>query len=141
MSVGYVTGCQMAHVTALAAARYEVLHRAGWDVNRDGLFGAPPIRVVVGAKRHVTVDRALRMLGIGTSSLVVVPADDQGRIDVDAVERALAGGDAPAIVCGQAGEVNTGAFDRPRRAGGRLGERGRLAPHRRRVRAVGGGKP
>ncbi len=111
VSVGYVTGCQMAHVTALAAARYEVLHRAGWDVNRDGLFGAPPIRVVVGAKRHVTVDRALRLLGIGTSSLVVVPADDQGRIDVEAVERALAAGDGPAIVCGQAGEVNTGAFD------------------------------
>ncbi len=111
VSVGYVTGCQMAHVTALAAARYEVLRRAGWDVNRDGLSGAPPIRVVVGAKRHVTVDRALRLLGIGERSLVVVPADDQGRIDIEAVRRTLQDGDGPTILCGQAGEVNTGAFD------------------------------
>ena len=111
VSAGYVTGCQMAHVTALAAARYEVLRRAGWDVNRDGLAGSPPIRVVVGAKRHVTVDRALRLLGLGERSLVVVPADDQGRIDVDAVARTLRTGDGPTIVCGQAGEVNTGAFD------------------------------
>ncbi len=65
VSVAYVTGCQMAHVTALAAARHRVLQEAGWDVAEDGLSGAPPIRVVVGAKRHVTVDRALRLLGIG----------------------------------------------------------------------------
>jgi len=110
-SVGYVTGCQVAHVTALAAARHDVLRRAGWDVNRDGLAGAPPIRVVVGAKRHVTVDRALRLLGIGVRSLVVVPADAQGRIDADATAEALRSADGPAIVCGQAGEVNTGAFD------------------------------
>jgi glutamate/tyrosine decarboxylase-like PLP-dependent enzyme len=111
VSVGYVTGCQMAHVTALAAARYEVLRRAGWNVNRDGLAGAPHIRVVVGAKRHVTVDRALRLLGIGERSLVVVPADAQGRIDVHAAASALREGEGPAIICGQAGEVNTGAFD------------------------------
>jgi glutamate/tyrosine decarboxylase-like PLP-dependent enzyme len=110
-SVGYVTGCQMAHVTALAAARHEVLRRAGWDVNREGLAGAPPIRVVVGAKRHVTVDRALRLLGIGERSLVVVPADGQGRIEASAAAAALHEGDGPAILCGQAGEVNTGAFD------------------------------
>jgi glutamate/tyrosine decarboxylase-like PLP-dependent enzyme len=98
----------MAHVTALAAARHHVLQRAGWDVAQDGLAGAPAIRVVVGEKRHVTIDRALRLLGIGSSSLAVVPADDQGRIRVDELLE-LDGG--PTIVCGQAGEVNTGAFD------------------------------
>jgi glutamate/tyrosine decarboxylase-like PLP-dependent enzyme len=97
----------MAHVTALAAARHAVLERAGWDVEADGLAGSPKITVVVGAKRHVTLDRALRLLGIGASSLVVVPADDQGRMLVDRLP-AL---DGPTIVCGQAGEVNTGAFD------------------------------
>jgi len=111
VSVAYVTGCQMAHVTALAAARHQVLGDAGWDVPADGLAGAPPIRVVVGAKRHVTVDRALRLLGIGSSSLVVVPADDQGRMLVDGLRGALAEGSGPTIVCAQAGEVNTGAFD------------------------------
>ena len=108
VSVGFVTGCQMAHVTALAAARHHVLAGAGWDVVQNGLTGAPPIRVVVGEKRHVTIDRALRLLGIGASSLVIVPSDDQGRMRVDELPD-LAGG--PTIVCGQAGEVNTGAFD------------------------------
>ena len=107
VSVAYVTGCQMAHVTALAAARHHVLAQAGWDVARDGLAGAPPIRVVVGAKRHVTIDRALRLLGIGATSLEVVPVDDQGRMRLDELRL----GYGPAIVCGQAGEVNTGAFD------------------------------
>jgi glutamate/tyrosine decarboxylase-like PLP-dependent enzyme len=107
VSVAYVTGCQMAHVTALAAARHQVLAQAGWDVARDGLAGAPSIRVVVGAKRHVTIDRALRLLGIGATSLEVVPVDDQGRMRLDELRL----GDGPAIVCGQAGEVNTGAFD------------------------------
>ena len=64
-SIGYVTGAQMAHVTGLAAARFHVLSAAGWDVDRDGLTGAPPVRVLVGEKRHVTVDRALRLLGLG----------------------------------------------------------------------------
>ena len=107
-SAGFVTGCQMAHVTALAAARHHVLATAGWDLTQDGLTGAPPLRVVVGAKRHVTIDRALRLLGIGASSLVVVPADDQGRMLVGELPD-LSGG--LTIVCGQAGEVNTGAFD------------------------------
>ncbi|HEY8406535.1 MAG TPA: pyridoxal-dependent decarboxylase [Gaiellaceae bacterium] len=107
VSAAFVTGCQMAHATALAAARHAVLERAGWDVEADGLAGSPKITVVVGAKRHVTLDRALRLLGIGASSLVVVPADDQGRMLVDRLP-AL---DGPTIVCGQAGEVNTGAFD------------------------------
>lgn len=108
VSVAYVTGCQMAHVTALAAARHHVLAQAGWDVAAGGLAGSPPIRVVVGEKRHATVDRALRLLGIGASSLAVVPADDQGRMVVSELPD-LTGG--PTIVCGQAGEVNTGAFD------------------------------
>jgi glutamate/tyrosine decarboxylase-like PLP-dependent enzyme len=107
-SAAFVTGCQMAHVTALAAARQHVLAAAGWDLARDGLGGGPPLRVVVGEKRHVTIDRALRLLGIGTSSLVVVPADDQGRMRVEELPEL---GDGPTIVCGQAGEVNTGAFD------------------------------
>jgi glutamate/tyrosine decarboxylase-like PLP-dependent enzyme len=108
VSVAFVTGAQMAHVTALAAARHHVLARAGWDVAANGLAGAPPIRVVVGERRHVTVDRALRLLGIGASSLEVVPADGQGRMLVDELPD-LGGG--PTIVCGQAGEVNTGASD------------------------------
>src|SRR6266511_618100 len=108
-SVGFVTGAQMAHVTGLAAARFHVLNEVGWDVGRDGLQGGPPVRVVVGAKRHVTVDRALRLLGLGTPT--VVDADDQGRIDPGALREALATGDGPTIVCAQAGEVNTGAFD------------------------------
>jgi glutamate/tyrosine decarboxylase-like PLP-dependent enzyme len=108
VSAGFVSGCQMAHVTALAAARHSVLARAGWDVGRDGLAGSPPLRVVVGEQRHVTIDRALRLLGIGSSSLVVIPADDQGRMRVEELPDL---GGAPTIVCGQAGEVNTGAFD------------------------------
>src|SRR6266536_5143317 len=107
VSGAFVTGCQMAHVTALAAARHHVLAQAGWDVARDGLAGSPPIQVVVGEQRHVTIDRALRLLGIGSSSLVVLPADDEGRMRVDELRLTA----APTIVCGQAGEVNTGAFD------------------------------
>jgi glutamate/tyrosine decarboxylase-like PLP-dependent enzyme len=95
-------------VTALAAARHDVLASAGWNVAREGLAGAPPIRVVVGEKRHVTIDRALRLLGIGASSLAVVPADEQGRLRVDELPDLARG---PTIVCGQAGEVNTGAVD------------------------------
>ena len=83
VSVAYVTGCQMAHFTALAAARHHVLAAVGWDVAANGLAGGPPIRVVVGARRHVTVDRALRFLGIGASSIVPVAADDQGRMRVE----------------------------------------------------------
>jgi glutamate/tyrosine decarboxylase-like PLP-dependent enzyme len=111
VSVAYVTGCQMAHVTALAAARHHVLEQAGWDVEADGLAGAPPIRVIVGEKRHATIPRALRLLGIGEGALVPVTADDQGRMRVDALRAVLAAGSGPTIVCGQAGEVNTGAFD------------------------------
>jgi glutamate/tyrosine decarboxylase-like PLP-dependent enzyme len=106
-SIGFVTGTQMAHVTGLAAARWHVLDAVGWDVGSRGLTGAPPVRVLVGEKRHVTVDRALRLLGLGAPE--VVAADDQGRLVPTAVRDALEEG--PAIVCAQAGEVNTGAFD------------------------------
>ena len=108
-SVGFVTGTQMAHVTALAAARFHVLDVVGWDVNADGLHGAPRIGVLVGAKRHVTVDRALRLLGLGAP--IVVEADEQGRMRPDALAATLAREAGPTIVCAQAGEVNTGAFD------------------------------
>ena len=110
-SFAFVTGCQMAHFTCLAAARHEVLERIGWDLLRDGLAGSPPIRVVVGAKRHVTVDSALRMLGIGSAAITVVAADDQGRMRLDELEAALEAADRPTIVCAQVGEVNTGAAD------------------------------
>jgi glutamate/tyrosine decarboxylase-like PLP-dependent enzyme len=109
-SFAFVTGTQMAHVTALAAARHHVLDVHGWNVERRGLQGAPPIRVVAGAKRHVTLNRALRLIGLGTDALLEVPADDQGRIRADLLRDALRIG-GPAIVCAQAGEVNTGAFD------------------------------
>jgi glutamate/tyrosine decarboxylase-like PLP-dependent enzyme len=105
-SFGFVTGGQMANFTALAAARHHVLHKLGWDVERDGLNGAPPIQVIVGEKRHGTIDRSLRMLGLGAPT-EVVPADDNGRM----LAEHLRIGDQPTIVCAQAGEVNTGAFD------------------------------
>jgi len=105
-SFGFVTGAQMANFTALAAARHHVLARTGWDVERDGLQGAPKIRVVVGAKRHGTIDRALRMLGLGAPT-DIVPVDAEGRM----LPRELRIGDEPTIVCAQAGEVNTGASD------------------------------
>jgi glutamate/tyrosine decarboxylase-like PLP-dependent enzyme len=111
-SVAFVTGCQMAHVTALAAARHEMLRRAGWDVAHHGLQGGPRLRVAVGAQRHVTVDRALRFLGIGAAQIVAVDADGQGRMRADALAETLAAdATAPTIVCAQAGDVNTGAFD------------------------------
>jgi glutamate/tyrosine decarboxylase-like PLP-dependent enzyme len=106
-SIGFVTGTQMAHVTGLAAARHHVLDAVGWDVGTQGLTGAPRVRVLVGEQRHVTVDRALRLLGLGAPTIVA--ADSQGRLVPDALREAL--GEGPTIVCAQAGEVNTGAFD------------------------------
>ena len=110
-SFGFVTGGQMAHFTCLAAARQHLLAGAGWDVGRDGLNGAPSIRVVAGANRHATVDRALRFLGMGTASIREVPADEQGRIVMEALREELGREDALTIVCVQAGDINTGAFD------------------------------
>ncbi|MFY1693149.1 pyridoxal phosphate-dependent decarboxylase family protein [Plantactinospora sp. WMMB782] len=110
-SFAFVTGCQAAHLTGLAAARHHVLRAVGWDVEERGLAGAPPIRVVVGARRHVSVDRALRFLGIGRAALRIVPADRAGRLDVTELAAALGATAGPTIVCAQAGEVNTGAVD------------------------------
>ena len=111
VAVAYVTGCQMAHVTALLAARHHVLAREGWDVNANGLQGAPRIRVVAGEERHTTLDRALRFIGIGGAQIQLADADGEGRMDPEALRRVLADGDGPTIVCAQAGNVNTGAFD------------------------------
>ena len=110
-SFALVTGCQMAHFTALAAARHHVLTAAGWDLLNDGLFGAPPITVIVGEERHVTVDRALRYLGIGRTAIVPVAADGQGRMRVDELARVMESVDGPLVLCAQAGNVNTGSFD------------------------------
>jgi glutamate/tyrosine decarboxylase-like PLP-dependent enzyme len=108
-SAGFTTGAQMANLAGLAAGRHHVLTKAGWDVDADGLFGAPEITVVVGEDRHATVGRALRFLGLGERRTTVVPADDQGRMRASALRDVL--GDGPAIVCAQAGNVNSGAFD------------------------------
>ncbi len=110
-SVGFTSGATMASFTGLAAARSEVLARAGWDVDGRGLQGAPPVRVVTSDESHVTIFAALRMLGLGSDRPIRVPTDDQGRMRPDELERALASGDGPTIVCAQAGNVNTGAFD------------------------------
>jgi glutamate/tyrosine decarboxylase-like PLP-dependent enzyme len=110
-SFSLVTGCQMAHVTCLAAARHAVLERAGWDVEADGLAGSPPITVLTGGKRHITIDRALRLLGLGNQCAVRLAVDDQGRMVTEALRQALTDAAGPTIVCAQAGEVNTGAFD------------------------------
>ena len=111
-SVGFVTGGQGANTVGLASARWSVLHRHGWDVGRDGLRDAPRVRVVVGAERHATIDRAVRLLGLGEGSLEVVPALPDGAMDTVALGDVLRADDAgPTIVCVQAGNVNTGACD------------------------------
>ncbi|MDQ3660773.1 MAG: aminotransferase class V-fold PLP-dependent enzyme [Actinomycetota bacterium] len=110
-SLGFTTGAQMANFAGLAAARHDVLAKAGWDVEADGLTGAPPVTVLVGAESHITIGRALRFLGMGERTMVVVAADSQGRMDADALRRALKQVQGPSIVCSQAGNVNTGAFD------------------------------
>jgi glutamate/tyrosine decarboxylase-like PLP-dependent enzyme len=127
-SFGLVNGGQSGNTVALAAARHHVLAQAGWDVERDGLHQAPAIRVVASEERHATIDRALRLLGLGTRCVVEVPATAQGAIDIRALARTLdelpAG---PAIVCLQAGNVNTGACDDLRAACGLTRARGAWA--------------
>jgi glutamate/tyrosine decarboxylase-like PLP-dependent enzyme len=105
--VGFVTGATMANFTGLAAARHAVLHAHGWDVEAQGLFGAPVITIIVGQEVHVSVLKALSMLGLGRERVVRVPADGQGRM----VAAKLPAVEGPTIVCTQAGNVNTGAFD------------------------------
>ena len=116
-SAGFVIGGQAANTAGLAAARHQVLADAGWDVERRGLSGAPAVRVFAGAERHATIDRSLRLLGLGTDALRPVPTGPQGAIDPHALEAALRdAGPGPTIVCLQAGNVNTGACDDLRRA-------------------------
>jgi glutamate/tyrosine decarboxylase-like PLP-dependent enzyme len=111
-SFGFVTGAQGGNTVGLAAARHHVLADAGWDVERDGLFGAPRVRVVASEERHATIDRSLRLLGFGIASIEPVATDPNGAIDVDDLERVLAAAPSgPTIVCLQAGNVNTGACD------------------------------
>lgn len=118
--MGFVTCTTMANFSGLAAARSAILHHAGWNVEEDGLFGAPAIRVVVGEEVHVSLLKALNMLGLGRSRVETVPADAQGRMRVDALP-AL---DDRTIVCIQAGNVNTGAFDLSEAICARAGQQG-----------------
>jgi glutamate/tyrosine decarboxylase-like PLP-dependent enzyme len=110
-SVGFSTGATMASFTALAAGRHRVLERAGWNVEADGLAGAPPIAVVVGDEAHVTIHVSLQMLGLGRSRVHRVAADGQGRMRADALRETMSRLDGPVLVCAQSGNVNTGAFD------------------------------
>jgi glutamate/tyrosine decarboxylase-like PLP-dependent enzyme len=110
-SVGFVTGGQMANFTCLAAARHHVLAAVGWDVQKQGLQGASALRVIANATRHDTIDRSLRYLGLGTDCITPVATDDQGRISIADLRKVLEFSDTPAIVCAQAGNVNSGAFD------------------------------
>src|SRR5579859_2496966 len=104
---GFVTGTTMANFSGLAAARSAVLQRSDWNLEEDGMFEAPPIRVVVGEEVHVSVLRALTMLGLGRSRVITVPADSQGRMRADSLPVL----DSHTVLCIQAGNVNTGAFD------------------------------
>lgn len=110
-AVGFATGAQTANIACLAAARHALLAAAGWDVEADGLAGAPPVTVVLGAGAHATVVQALRLLGFGARRAVRVAADGQGRMLPDALRTALADVAGPVLVCAQAGHVNTGACD------------------------------
>jgi len=111
VSVGFTTGATMASFTGLAAGRHALLAKAGWDVERQGLFGAPELPVVVSEESHVTIFAALQMLGLGRERVIRVSTDDQGRMRPDALAAALDDLDRPALVTAQAGNVNTGAFD------------------------------
>ena len=140
-SVGFVTGATMANFTALAAARHAVLAKVGWDVERQGLQGAPQVTVVTHEGTHVTVYASLQMLGLGREGTGVrrIASDDQGRMRPDALREVLADLDGPTIVCAQAGNVNTRRV-RPVRGDRRHRPRARrVGPHRRRLRDLGGG--
>ncbi|UFZ07063.1 aminotransferase class V-fold PLP-dependent enzyme [Bradyrhizobium ontarionense] len=110
-SFAFVTGTQMAHVTCLGAARHRLLARAGWDVEDSGLFGAPAIRVLTSSERHGSVERALRVLGLGRRSVRSLPCNDDGQLAPSTLAHALADSTQPTIVILQAGDLNIGAFD------------------------------
>jgi glutamate/tyrosine decarboxylase-like PLP-dependent enzyme len=109
--VGFATGAQMANFSCLAAAAADLLREVGWNVEEQGLFGAPPIEVLVGEELHVTVLRALRFLGLGQSRVTRVAVDANGAMDPVALRGALRASGRPVLVCAQAGNVNTGACD------------------------------
>ncbi len=111
VSAGFTTGAQAANTIGLAAARHHVLEAAGWDVEADGLYGAPRVRILAGDERHATIDRSLRLLGFGSAALEPVKTKDNGVIDLADLEARLTGHQGPLIVCLQAGNVNTGASD------------------------------
>jgi glutamate/tyrosine decarboxylase-like PLP-dependent enzyme len=111
-SLAFVTGSQVAHVTCLAAARHHLLAERGWDAERQGVAGAPQIRLLTTRRRHGSLERAVRILGLGTDNIEDLDADEQERLQADVLERTLAGQpDRPAIVLLQAGDLNIGAFD------------------------------
>lgn len=111
-SFALVTGCQMTYATCLAAARHAVLARKGWNVEEQGLFGAPRVRILLPASQHGSYTRSVRLLGFGLNQVVKLPVDSQERLRCDALERELeANPGAPTIVILQGGEINTGAFD------------------------------
>jgi glutamate/tyrosine decarboxylase-like PLP-dependent enzyme len=110
-SVGFVTGGTMANFTGLAAGRHALLQKLSWDVERQGLVGAPKITVVTSDESHISVFACLQMLGLGSERVVRIPTDDQGRMSSDQLRSILAGIETPILVCAQAGNVNTGAFD------------------------------
>ena len=110
-SVGFVTGAQMATFTGLLAARHQLLRDAGWDVERDGLSGAPPLDLIVSEESHRTIFTALRMLGLGTERVQRVDTDGQGRMRAGRLDAILRRTSRPCLVCAQVGNVNTGAAD------------------------------
>ena len=110
-SVAFTTGCQMAHFTGLAAARFSVLQSKNWDVNRDGLIGSPPIRVFTSKHRHGSIDRAIRFLGIGTNNLIALETDTDERITCKSLEKNLNQHKGPAILVLDAADLNIAAFD------------------------------
>ncbi|HZS43590.1 MAG TPA: aminotransferase class V-fold PLP-dependent enzyme [Blastocatellia bacterium] len=108
----FTTGCQMAHTTCLAAARHALLARNGYDVERDGLYNAPPIRILTSNARHGSVERAVRMLGLGASNIIDLEVDESGQLQPETLEAALsANSSSPIIVLLQAGDINTGVYD------------------------------
>jgi glutamate/tyrosine decarboxylase-like PLP-dependent enzyme len=110
-SFAFVTGCQMAHTTCLAAARHALLEKQGWNIERQGLYGAPPIRIFMSEERHGSFDRAVRLLGLGLDHVVRLPTDQSGRLSAAVLQGALADGEGPAIVLLMAGDLHLGAYD------------------------------
>jgi aromatic-L-amino-acid decarboxylase len=112
VSFAFVTGTQMAHVTCLASARHRLLKRVGWDVEEQGLAGAPPIRIITSSERHGSMERAVRILGFGKRAVVALPCDSNGQLEPSALAHALeTSSQQPTIIVLQAGDLNIGAFD------------------------------